>query len=114
MNVFHHHLESVETSCFGDLDLSHESPGQILEDDAVRGSEECKDILDEMFLVVTELVPIIHVGSKIDFFRGPETSHLFLVHLPDVVVSNWQYNKSVWVLFKKWFVQHDLGLSLVL
>jgi hypothetical protein len=68
-------------------------------------------MFDKVLLVLSELVPVLEILSKIDFFSGPEASHLFFVHLPYVVVSDWEDDKSIWILFKKRFWQWSLGLS---
>ena len=43
-------------------------------------------MLDEVLLVIIQLFPVLNVLGKIDFFSGPESSLLVLVHLPDVVI----------------------------
>ena len=40
MNVLHHHLKSVETSCLWNLDFSHELLSQIFQNNAVRSCKE--------------------------------------------------------------------------
>lgn len=86
MNVLHHHLETVEAASLGDLNLSHEALSEIFEDDTVGGSEEGENVLDEVLLVIIQLFPVLNVLGKIDFFSGPESSFLVLVHFPDVVI----------------------------
>ena len=71
-------------------------------------------MLDEVFLVVLQLVPVFEVRAKVDLIDGPEASHLILVHLPDVVVLDRQQHKPVWVLFKERFRESffiSLGLT---
>jgi len=68
-------------------------------------------VLDEVLLIGIEFGPVLEVLSKIYFFGGPEAGHLVLVHLPDVVVLDWEQHKSVWVLLKKWFWQETLSLG---
>ena len=111
MNVFHHHLEPVEASSLWDLDLSHESLGKVLENNTVGSSEKGQNVLDEMPFIIGKLYPVSDIFSKINFFSGPEACHLFFVHLPDVLVLNWQNNESVWVFSQKWFVKWLLGLG---
>ena len=50
----------------GELHLAHEANAEVLEDDAVGGGEEGKDVLDEVLLVVVELVPVHHVVGEVD------------------------------------------------
>ena len=54
-----------------------------------------------MALVVREIVPVLEVLGKIDFLCCPEASHLLFVHLPDVVVLDWQNHKSVRIFFQE-------------
>jgi len=58
-------------------------------------------MLDEVLLTLGQLLPVLDVLSKIDFFGGPEAGHLVFVHLPNIVVLNWQDHESVWVLLQK-------------
>ncbi|KAI6757362.1 hypothetical protein HG531_003187 [Fusarium graminearum] len=51
VDVLHHDLETIEASSLGDLDLAAESLNKILIDDAVGGSEESKNVGDEVLLV---------------------------------------------------------------
>ncbi len=88
MNVLHHHLETVKTAGLGYLDFSSKSLSKIFEDDAIRGSEESKNVLNKVLLVICQLLPVLNVLSEIDFFSGPESSFLIFVHAPDVAVLN--------------------------
>jgi hypothetical protein len=101
VNVLHHHLEAVEATSLRSLDLSHEALSEVFENDTVGGGEESKDVLDEMFLVVIQFLPVLNVLGEIDFLSGPESGFLVLVHLPDVVVLDGEENKAVRVLLKK-------------
>ena len=101
MNVFHHHLEAVETAGLGGLNLSHETLSEVLEDDAVGCCEEGQHVLDEVLLVVGQLLPVLNVLSEVDFFGRPEGRLLVLVHLPDVVILDWEKHEAVGVLLKK-------------
>jgi len=51
VNVFHHHLEAVEASGFGNLDFGAEALGKVFQNNTVRGSEESEYVLDEMFFI---------------------------------------------------------------
>lgn len=71
-------------------------------------------MLDEVFLVVLQLVPVFEVRGKIDLIDGPEAGHLIFVHLPDVVILDRQQHKAVRVLFKERFRESffvSLGLT---
>jgi len=46
-----HHVRRLEAH-LGDLDLLHEARAKVLDDDAVRGSEEGEDVLDEVLLII--------------------------------------------------------------
>lgn len=72
MDVFNCNLETIEGTCFGDLDFFHKSTGEIFKDDAVGGSEEGEDMRDEVAFAVGEVLPVLEIGGKIDFFGGPE------------------------------------------
>lgn len=54
-----------------------------------------------MLLIIRKLLPIFQILSKINFFGGPEASHLLFVHLPDIVVLDGKNDKSVWIFFEK-------------
>jgi hypothetical protein len=101
VNVFHHHLETVETACFRDLNFGHEALGKVLKDNTIRSSEESENVLDKVLLVICQLLPVLNVCGKVDFFSGPECCLLVLVHLPDVVVLDGEEDKAVGVLLKK-------------
>ena len=102
MNILHHHLETVESSSLWDLDLCHESLSKVLKNNTITGSEESKNVLDEMFLVISEVSPIFKISTKIDLFSSPEASLLILVTLPDIIILDWKDDKPVRVILKKW------------
>lgn len=68
-------------------------------------------MLDEVSLVVVESLPILDIGGKIDLFRSPESSHLVLVHLPDVAVSDGQDDEPVGVVFQERLWEGSLSLG---
>lgn len=70
-------------------------------------------MLDEVLFVVIESFPILDILGKIDLFGCPESSDLIFVHLPDIVVLDWEEHKSVWVVFKEWLWKWALGLGVV-
>lgn len=43
-------------------------------------------MLDEVLLVFLEFGPVPDVLAEIDLVNCPETGHLVLVHLPDVLI----------------------------
>jgi hypothetical protein len=106
MDVFHSHLESVEASGLWNLNLCHESLSQIFKNNSVRSSKESKNMLDKMFFVIIELLPIFQILSQVNFFSSPEASHLLFIHFPDVVVLDRKDNESAWVLFEQRLWQH--------
>ena len=110
MNIFHHHLEPIEAASFRNLDLGHEALSKILQHNAIAGSEKGQNMLDEVLLISGKLFPVLNVFSKIDLINGPEAGHLVLVHLPDVVVLDWQDHEAMWVLLEQWLGQTGLSL----
>lgn len=85
MDVLHHDLESVEAPSLRNLDLSAEALNQVLIDNAIRGSEEGKNVRDEVALVIVHAgVPVVEILGQIDFLSSPERSFVLLVHLPDL------------------------------
>jgi hypothetical protein len=110
VNVFHHHLEPIEASCLGDLDLSTETLSEIFKDDSIGGCEKGENVLDEVLLVVIELFPVLDILGKIDFFGCPKGRLLVLVHAPDVVVLDWEKNKAIGVLLEKRLWEKSLCL----
>lgn len=111
MNVLHHHLEAVEATSFRDLDFSAESLSEVFINDSIGCSEESKNVLNEVSLVVIKSLPIFNVSGEIHFFGSPEGSLLIFVHLPNVVVLDWKNDESVGVFFEKGFRKRTLGLS---
>ena len=102
MDVLHGHLESIEAPGLWDLNLGHEPLSEVFENNTVGGSKESEHVLDEVLLTFVKLVPIFQILTKVNFLGGPEASHLVLVHLPDVVVMDWEDDESVGVLIKHW------------
>jgi len=86
VDVLHHDLEAVEAACLWDLNLTAETLDKVLVDNAIRCSEESKDVRDEEALVVVEtLVPIMKILGQINLFCSPERCFGLLVHVPDLV-----------------------------
>ena len=66
MDVFDGDLESVEGAGLGQLDLLHETTGEVLEDDSVRRGEEGENVFHEVLLVLGETLPVLGVGGEVD------------------------------------------------
>jgi hypothetical protein len=50
----------------GQLHLLHEAGSQVLQDNAIRSSEECQHVEDEVLLVRAQLLPVAHVVTEIN------------------------------------------------
>jgi len=100
VNVFHHYLEAVEASGFGNLDFGAEALGKVFQNNTIRGSEESEYVLDEMLFVRCELLPVFHVKPEVDLVNGPKVSHLVLIHLPNVLVLDRKDDEAIGVFFK--------------
>lgn len=73
MDVLHHDLETVETMCLRRLYFVREPFDQIFFDNAVGGSEEYKDVRDEVALVIVEMVvPVMEVLGEVHLLGSPE------------------------------------------
>ena len=86
MNVLHHHLEAIEAASFRNLDLSGEALCQVLQNNSIRGSEEGQYMVDKVLLILLERLPVLTVLVKVNLVYSPETGHLILVHLPNVMI----------------------------
>lgn len=71
-------------------------------------------MLDEVLFVVSKLFPVFYVLSQINFFSSPECSNLVFVHLPDVIIFDWQDDKSVWVFLQERLSNRPLSVVAVL
>ena len=73
VNVFHHDLEAIETSCFGNLYFIAEPFEKIFIDNAIGSSEESKNVTDEeSFILVETMLPVVKILGKINFLGSPE------------------------------------------
>ena len=70
-------------------------------------------MLDEMLLALIEFFPVFLILSEVDLFGSPECCLLILVHLPDIMILNWEQNEAIWVLFKQWFRKRSLCLGVL-
>ena len=77
------------------LDLAGEVECQVLVDDTIRGSEECQHMGDEVPLIVTQPLPVLHVMGQIQLLSGPEARLGLLVHVPDLWGKNGKISHSV-------------------
>lgn len=62
MDVLHCHLEPIETSGFWNLDLGTKLLRQVLHHNAVAGGKKGKNVLDEMFLLFIQSLPVSGIG----------------------------------------------------
>ena len=111
MNVLHHHLEAVEASGLGDLNLGGEPLSEVLEDNTIRCGEEGEDVFDEMLFILGESLPVLDVLGQVHLLSSPERGLLVLVHLPDVVILNGEEHEPVRVLFEEGLWQRPLSLT---
>ncbi|PON95382.1 hypothetical protein TorRG33x02_089040 [Trema orientale] len=95
-------LEAVEGTRLRDLDLLHEPPGEVLQDDAVRGGEEGEHVGDEVLLVGGHRLPLPDVLGEVHLLRRPERGLRLLVHLPDFRVLNWEHAEPIRVRGEEW------------
>merc|ERR1719264_1793239 len=101
MDVFHCNLKAVECTSLGYLHLGGELPREVLQDDAVRSSEEREDVLNEVPLAVCERVPVLGVLGEVDLLGRPEGGLVLLVHLPDLWVLDREHHPPARVLKEK-------------
>ena len=70
-------------------------------------------MLDKVLLILLEGLPVLCVLAQVDLVDGPEAGHLILVHLPDVMVLDWENDEAVGVLLKERLRQDFLSLSAI-
>jgi hypothetical protein len=113
VDVFHGNLESVEAPCFWELNFCAELLSEIFKYNSITSSEESQDVLNEVFFIVVEFLPVLKVLVQVDFFSSPKTGHLLLVHHPDIIILDGKptmkqslvQNKSIWVLPEDRFIR---------
>jgi hypothetical protein len=89
MDILHHDLETVETSCLRDLNFIAESFEKIFIDDTVGSSKKRKDMRnEESFILIETMFPIVQILGKINFLGSPERCLCLLVHLPNLPLVN--------------------------
>ena len=72
MDVLDSYLKAVEASGFRRCDLRRKVAAEVLVDNAIRCSEEGKDVGDEVVFVGIEMGPVCGVGLEVDLPGGPE------------------------------------------
>ncbi len=72
VDVLNGYLEAIEASGFRRRDLCRKVAAEVLVDDAIRCSEEGKDVGDEVAFVGSETILICGVGLEVDLLGGPE------------------------------------------
>jgi len=72
VDVLNGYLEAVEASGFRLCDLHRKIAAEVLVDDAIRCSEEDKDVGDEVAFDISESIPICSVGLEVDLLGGLE------------------------------------------
>jgi len=101
VNVLHHHLETVEASSLGNLDFGAESLGKVFQNNTVRSSEECEDVLDKMLFIGSESQPVFRILAQVNLINGPKGGHLIFIHFPNVLVLDGKDDEAVWVFFQQ-------------
>ena len=86
MDVFDHNLEAIEALGFRCCNFGGEVMTQVLVDNTIGSSKECKNTGKKIAFVVRLLGPVRSVCGKVNLLDRPERGFGFLVHSPDVVV----------------------------
>jgi hypothetical protein len=111
VNVLHCHLEAIESSCLGDLDLCGELSTDVFIYDSIRSSKKSKNMFYEVLLWPCEAFPILAVLREVNLFGGPEGGFVFLVHFPYARVLNGEHDPSARVFNEEW-IDHFFLLKL--
>jgi hypothetical protein len=56
-------------------------------------------VFDEMLLIGSESLPILHVLAEVDLVDGPKASHLVFIHLPNIFVLDGKNDEAIGVFF---------------
>src|SRR5690606_31737065 len=99
MDVFHRDLEPVEKFGLRILYFCYKVLSKVFVYDPIACSKEGQHVRNKMSFAISEVLPIGHVLSQVDFFRSPEASLCFFVILPDVIVMDGEKYKATVVLF---------------
>src|SRR5688572_10575916 len=100
MDIFQHDLESIKTTCFLQLHLTHKVYRQVFIDDAITGCKKSKYMGSKMAFAIIKGIPVLHVIAKVDFLRRPETGFMFFILFPNFWILNRKNNKAVFVFFQ--------------
>ncbi|MNY22176.1 hypothetical protein D3C86_1557690 [compost metagenome] len=99
MDIFHHDLEAIKAARFRQLYFAHEVYSKVLIYDTITGRKESQDMRNKMSFPIVQVIPVLLIVRKVNFFSSPETGLCLLIHLPDFRVFNRQKNKPVFVFF---------------
>ena len=102
--ILHCNLEPIEATSFRNLNLLHESCGEVLIDNSITSSKERKNIGDEVLLIFVEfLIPVNQVRLEVYLLRGPEAGLCCLVHSPYFLMFDGEEHKALVVGSEKEF-----------
>src|SRR5258707_12107152 len=73
MNVFHHNLETIKTTCLRQLHLAHKVYCKVFVYNTIACREKCQYVGYEMLFALVHTFPMLHVIRKINLLRCPET-----------------------------------------
>ena len=109
VDIFDHGLERVVAAHFRDGYLLTEICNQVFQHNAVAPGKECEDVLDEVFLLVVQFLPIVLVRTEINLFRGPETGLVFLVRVPYFGVLDREKAESIRLCYSfRFLISHSI------
>ena len=94
-------LAAVEELRLRPLNLTSEASRQILHHNPVRSSEESKNVLDKVTLIVRELLPVLHILAEVNLLRSPEDRHMLLVLRPEILVLNGEDDEPIRILLEE-------------
>lgn len=82
---------------------------QIFIDNSITGSKESKNMGNEVLFLVLQSFPVTKILGEINLLSSPEWGFSLLVHLPDVMVLDWEDYKASGIVLQQGF--NFLGLS---
>src|SRR5688572_31893664 len=86
---------------------------KILVNNAIAGSEEGQDMSNKMPFSVLHADPIFLILAQVYFFRGPETCFCLFIVFPDLMLTDREEHKTVFVFFENRLLMHCLAHSLL-
>lgn len=104
VDVLHRNLKAVEAARLGDLHFRAKLLSKVFEDNTVRGREEGEDVLDKVFFVGGEFLPVFEVLVEVYFVGSPEGGEVLFVHFVDGVVLDGEEYKALWVFSEDGFL----------